>query len=458
MKIRKWLLAIVLMVAGNVHAEDRIARLEQRVAAMAAEIVQLKRERAMSTPTRDQRSDAGRRDSNTTRSDDDDIVFVDLESEEIASFADEATTHVLASPWWRNIDISGFGAAGFYDTGSAGTRDHGGFEIKEASLFIDAEVWENLSFFFEFQTNRLGRDGDQFTRTGEVHVHARNIVPSADTPIGLKLGRIDVPFGEEYLWQDAIDNPLITNSAAYVYATDEGLMLYSSVRGVHWIASVTDGLLFRGREENSDKALNLKFFGNPTESLYLSASYMNNGDSSLSALQFAGSFIQPVGARHQSTLGASPSSEVNSEFYSVNGRYDFRGDWVNGYVALSAGRAEIDDKDPQFDRDFRWFAVEPLVTLGDQYYVVARYSEIGTYDDDEGYHFDGKTFAGGNTAFGYDTQRLRRLGLGFGWTPNPRLKAKVEIGKDWFDVIDASVLETNNSDRTFAALEVAVKL
>ena len=40
----------------------------------------------------------------------------------------------------------------------------------------------------------------------------------------MKLGRIDIPFGDEYLWQDAIDNPLITNSAAYPYGWDEGIL------------------------------------------------------------------------------------------------------------------------------------------------------------------------------------------------------------------------------------------
>ena len=138
--------------------------------------------------------------------------------------------HVLASAWWSNFDIYGFGAAGYYDTGSDATRAAGGFEIKEASLFVEADVWEGVSFFVELQTNRLGRDDQLFTRTGEVYVHFRELRLGNLPPFGLKLGRIDLPFGEEYLWQDASDNPLITNSAAYPYGWDEGVLLYGDAK------------------------------------------------------------------------------------------------------------------------------------------------------------------------------------------------------------------------------------
>ena len=97
--------------------------------------------------------------------------LVNLEAHEITSIDDQDGSNVLSNPWWRNFDISGFAAAGYYDTGSAGTRDKGGFEIKEASLFVTAEVWDDVEFFTELQTNRLGKDNDKFVRTGEVYLH-----------------------------------------------------------------------------------------------------------------------------------------------------------------------------------------------------------------------------------------------------------------------------------------------
>jgi hypothetical protein len=383
---------------------------------------------------------------------------VDLGINEQQSISAPADAHVLANPWWQNFEISGFAAAGVYDTGTAGTRNHGGFEIKEAALFIEADIWENALFFLELQTNRLGRDSAVFTRTGEVYLHFRDIHVAEDFSFGMKLGRIDIPFGEEYLWQDAIDNPLIQDSAAWACGTDEGLLVYSAFKSINWIVSVTDGALSRSIEDDSEKAWNVEIYGNPIDALKLSFSFMSNGSSKCSALQFAGSFLQPVGASHLSTLGDSPSESVDNILGEIDAIYSFAlSPTVEGRLALSFGAAKQDDNESAFDRDFRWFSVEPSVSFKRKWYAVARLSEIGTYDADQGYHFSAKIYAGGNAAFGYDTRRLRRLELGFGWTPNPNPRVKFEVGKDWFDLSDASPLSTNNDERTFAGVEVATK-
>ena len=383
--------------------------------------------------------------------------MTDLSLNEQTSIGDEQQSHVLANPWWPNFEIHGFAAAGYYKTGSAATRENGGFEIKEAALFVEADIWKNLGFFLELQTNRLGRDSDQFTRTGEVYFRTRDIALGDFASFGFKLGRIDIPFGEEYLRQDAIDNPLITNSAAWVYGTDEGVALFGDIRGVDWIVSVTDGQLRRSIEDTGDKAVNLKLSGTPVEPLYLSFSAMRTGDTSLSALQFGGSFIQPIGGFGQrSTVGRSSGKELSANLVGADAIYNFPfGEHHQARLSLSYGAAWIEEEDSMFDRDLRWLTVEPYFNFNSHWYVVLRYSEIGTYDDDEGWHFSGKTFAGGNSAFGFDTRRFQRLALGLGWTPNPRVKAKLEIGQDWFDTIDASPVPTRNGDRGFLGLEFA---
>jgi len=384
---------------------------------------------------------------------------VDLSVRERPAIDGDTDSDVRARPWWRNFDIYGFGAAGYYDTGSDATRANGGFEIKEASLFIEADVWDDTSFFVELQTNRLGKDDQLFTRTGEAYIYFHSLRLGGLSPIGLKLGRVDIPFGEEYLWQDASDNPLITNSAAYPYGWDEGVVLFGDFSDrFSWVAAVMDGTDARSQEDNSDKSVTLKVYGNPTAPLYLSASWMTNGANSKSAIEFAGSHFQPVGASHVSTLGSSTSAEVDSSMFEFNAKYQLlRSDpSKNAYVAFSVGGAQQDDSGAIFDRSFRWYSVEPYVSFGDRWYAVLRYSEIGTYEDDEGYHFDGKTFAGGNGTFGYDTKRFRRLGLGLGWMPNPNVKAKFEIGKDWFDLIQVSTL-ANGGDRDFIAFEIAAR-
>lgn len=444
---------VAFLLAQSTYASDVNEDLKRQVEHLSKQLRMLQ-EQVNKLPSGEDARDRSAADASRNRPEG--ASLVDLNAEQHLSIDDQDDDHVLSNPWWRNFDISGFAAFGYYDTGSAGTRDNGGFEIKETSLFVTADVWDNAQFFLELQTNRLGKDEEKFTRTGEVYAHFHDIRLSDSITIGMKIGRIDIPFGEEYLWQDAIDNPLITNSAPYPYGWDEGVLVYGEFLGVDWIAAITDGTDARSEDENADKAFNLKLSGNPIEALNLSLSLMANGDASKSAIEFGGSHFRPVGAAHQSSLGTSSSTEVNANLIEINARYDFAYSLHGPALALSFGAADTEDNNPTFDRDFRWFSVEPSFRFRPNWYTTVRYSEIGTYDNTAGYHFDGKTFAGGNAAFGYDAKRFQRLALGIGWTPNPRVRAKLEIAKDRFELVDGSPAPANNSDRLFSGLEIAV--
>ena len=379
---------------------------------------------------------------------------VDLSSQEFSAIQVGQDAHVLERPWYRNVHVSGFGAVGYLDSGDDGTRPHGGFQIKESSLFVEAEAWQDISLFAELQVNRLGFDGRPWFLTGEVNAHFRNVLKGwGDDLLGLKVGRVDIPFGEEYLWQDAIDNPLISNSVAYPYGVDEGVVAYGTLRGVGWVTAITDGSIGRSSEENGDKAFNLKVYGTPFDPLYLSGSFMRNGATGRSGFQFAGSFIRPVGNGYASTLGISPSAQVNANLYELNAKYSFG---ERAYLATSFGTASVDDRDSVYDRDFMWFSVEPHYRITPGVYAVLRYSEVGTYDSDAGYHFDGKTTAGGKQAFGYDINRLQRISVGIGWKPNPRVLLKGEIGNDWFDVVNGSPFTPQDDDRLLSGFELVL--
>lgn len=384
---------------------------------------------------------------------------VNLSDEQQDNLAVNHQNHVLSNPWWQNVDIYGFGGVGYYETGGDGTQPYGTFSIKEASLFIEGEVWENTSFFLEVQTNRLGQDDKKYVRTGEVYLHLRNLVVG-EKSMGLKMGRIDIPFGEEYLWQDAIDNPLITNSVAYPYGFDEGVLAYGNIGELGWITAITDGTDHRSQEDSTDKAYNLKFYGDVSANLYLSFSWMSNGSGAKSAFEFGGSHFEPVTCNAQeiasfycTTADSSPSSLVESQLFQIDGKYTFK-EW--GYISFFGGKANQDDRAPGFDRDIRWFTVEPYWKINQNWFAIARYSEIGTYDSELGYHFDGKIFANGNSSFGFDTQRLRRTSLGLGWILNPNMRIKLEIGSDDFTLIDSSI-RPNEGDRDFFGLEAVVK-
>ena len=379
---------------------------------------------------------------------------VDL-SDTSQPFDSEAeSTHVLAKPWYENFEFWGFIAADVLATGDDGTEPNGGFILKETTLFVEGQIWDDVSGFFELQINRLGKDDSLFVRTGEVHVHFRNVLKHlGDDLLGIKVGRVDIPFGEEYLWQDSIDNPLITQSAGYPYGFDEGIVLYGTLSGVGWIVAVTDGTDERSIEDDADKAVNVKIYGNPNDWLYLSGSFMRNGQAAKSAFEFGGSHFQPIGASHPSSLGMSPSDKVDAFLYEIDAKITLSD---NAYIAIAFGQAFQDDGASAFNRDLLWFSIEGLYNLNDKVYAVIRYSEIGTYDSGEGYHFDGKITAGGNSAFGYDARRFQRLSVGMGWKINPRTVLKVEVGGDWFEVIDASSFTPGDDDRWLAGVELVV--
>ena len=373
---------------------------------------------------------------------------VDL-SDDLLPTIDAGQHNALGRAWYHNFELSGFGAFGFIDSGETGTTPEGGFQIQEATIFVETDIWRNSSIFVEVQTNRLGADESKFIRTAEVYGHFRDLIETPSLNMGLKAGRIDIPFGEEYLAQDAPDNPLISFSAAYPYGWDEGILLYGDAWGVGWIAAVTDGTDDRSIEDNSEKAYNLKLYGDLLPRLYVSGSLMKNGDASKSAVEFGGSHFQPVGASHQSTAGASASPHVDALLYEFDALVRLGREGSGGYVSGAFGQATQDDSDDTFDRDFRWHTIEGLASGWRNVYVAARYSEIGTYDSARGWHFDGKPTAGGNGAFGYDVERFRRLSFGVGWDPNPQVRLKVEVGQDDFDLIGGSPYGSGQSRALF---------
>ena len=374
---------------------------------------------------------------------------VDLSDAELPSIQSVNHDHVLARPWYENIDLYGYAAFTYLDTGGTGTSKHGSFLVKEASLFLDAQMWEHISFFSETWLLRFPQN-DAFI-VGELYAKFDDLFARDGAGgIGVKVGRFEIPFGEDYLRWDANETPFITFSAADPYGIDEGVEAYGSVGGVHWIAALTNGSQGTGSDENSAKLVAAKLYGDPFGDLYLSASGLTMGAVERSALRFSGSAISPVGTGAASTAGVSPNNSVDAAGWELDG-------WIarsrRANVRLQVGQLYIDDDASAFDRDLTWFEIEPAYSLRDDLELVLRYSEIGTYEDDEGYIFSGKPVAQAET-FGYDSSALRRVSAGARWTINPRLAAKVEVGHDWIDLIDASPSDAENEERLYFGFEL----
>ncbi len=383
-----------------------------------------------------------------------DSGYIDLSDDEHLSLGDLLSDDVGARAWYDRITLSGFGAAGYLDSGSVGTQPDGSFFIDSAEIHIDAEIWENVSFFTEFWLTSFFYDYDGAPITGEVYARLRNPFGSEDGKgIGMKIGRFDVPFGEEYLWWDPNKNPLILHSAAQPYGKDEGVLVYGAAKGVDWTLAAMNGNAARSMDDQPGKAFALKLAGDPSDRLYLSASGLVTGDTGASGIRMSGQPLFPVGGGgFGSTLGASPSDAVDTILYQADAIAE---PTERTSVALTYGHAELDDDVDAFDRDLTWFMVEPAYRLTDELFATARYSEYGTYDDDEGYLLDGKITAFGR-GLGFDASRLQRLSVGLGWTPNPFTILKAEVGKDRFELIDVSPLDARNDDRLYVAFQIVV--
>jgi hypothetical protein len=182
--------------------------------------------------------------------------------------------------------------------------------------------------------------------------------------------------------------------------------VYGKWAGLGWIASITDGSEERSLDDTSDKALSAKLYGSAAKWIDLSASVLSTGDAEESAIEFGGSHIEPVGTDDASTAGTSPSETVKAWLYEFDAHLHAG---TQAHLDLAVGGASIDDEVDAFDRELQWFIVQPRYDFSSAFYAVLRWSEIGTFDSDEGYHFDGKIIADGNAAVGYDARAAAHL-------------------------------------------------
>jgi len=377
---------------------------------------------------------------------------VDLSGEEYSSIRAAATGDASTHAWYDSIRISGYGAFGFYDSGSAGGVPHGSFLVKEASLFLDAQPWEHVGLFSEIWLTRYRFDSGSGPEVGELYAKFSDLFGTADgARIGVKVGGIDVPFGEDYLRMDANEDPLISLSAADPWAIDEGLEVFGRLNSISWIFAVTNGNIAFGPDDHDSKLWCAKLSCDVSPNVYVSASALASGTTGVSTIWFGQGLITPVGAFAGSTAGTSPSSGVSSTLWEGDARLS-----VNDYsLGLQVGGAFINDAANAFDRSLLWIQVGPSVQLDPALSLNLRYSSIGTDDSSEGYLLGGDIFGSGSE-FGYDTHRMQRMAAGLRYSPNPYLQFKVEVGHDWYDLMSGSGFSTANDSRTFGGIETVV--
>lgn len=320
------------------------------------------------------------------------------------------------------VNLSGEGGVAFFHSGRDGAFPNAEFRVDEAKLFVEAPIWGNVYFFSEL--NLAQREDDELDlQVGELYLDVENPfgLEQHDRLVNLRLGRLDVPFGEEYMSRDAIANPLISHSLADFWGVDEGIELYGSAGKFSYVLAVQNGGVPVAQDFTRDKAIVGRVAFDPYSWLHFSVSGMRTGDlharnDYLSELWFGGGWFRSIGGPGTTRFHAN----------LVEGDVAVR--WRTGHLKAFGGAACYDDNDPARSnaRSLFFYAVEARQQLSRKLHAAVRFSHILA---DQGYPLVGLGNMGGYF-FNYSptalTTELWRLSFGLGYRFNSHFLLKTE--------------------------------
>jgi len=157
---------------------------------------------------------------------------------------------------FNKVMISGEGGMGYFKSGSEGMFPKGDFRVDEAKLFVETPVFEDVYFYSEI--NLMRRESSDLTvQLGECYLDFENVSKlwNREGWMNLRVGRLDIPFGEEYIYRDAIDNPLISHSLTDFWGVDEGVELYGRVGKFSYVVAAQNGGANQERDFTGDKSV-----------------------------------------------------------------------------------------------------------------------------------------------------------------------------------------------------------
>jgi hypothetical protein len=381
--------------------------------------------------------------------------------------------------WTRNFHLSGNADFTYLHGEAHSLAGEGRVAVENARFFVDVDLGgesrfgettllKSASLHFEWD---LVREGSLKNRVGSLFVRMNELF--GVNALNFQMGRMPIPFGEEYLrfHQQRPENPLISYSVAAPYNWDEGGMLFGSLaegRVRYWIA-VLNGDSGFSTNTQVDPSVALKFAWEPLAYTRLSLSGMRTGslgggspgETGKSAIEWAGTHAKPVGEggmpvfQNGALVPPDPSLRIDDvmawEADLIIERPDLGRLWV------AAGQAYIQSGGTSFyDRDFTYWIAELTVELGalvsalERFYFATRYSGIGTLDGSEGYLFEAMNEGGD---LGYNTKRVDAVSVGVGFRIYDNLVFKTEAS--WFDfdlVSGASAFRAQARNRSYVGV------
>jgi len=314
------------------------------------------------------------------------------------------------------VHLSGGGAVGFFHSQPHGQFPNAEFRVDEAKLFVEAPILGDVYFFGEI--NIFSREEGTMA-PGEVYLDVENLsrLWKKDRQLNLRIGRFDIPFGEEYLTRDAIDNPLISRSLVDLWGVDEGVEIYGSFGKFSYVAAVQNGGNDRARDFDGDKSVAIRLEADPTPWLHLSVSAMRTGD--LDAIDDGVSELW-LGPGLVYSLGSASTTRFEANLLEGDLQLKFPHTTVKAF----GGVLQYDDNDPLANnrREMYYYCVEGTQRIYKRLYGAARWSQMF---GEKGFPVAGNG-AADPYAFSKLTKELWLLSVGLGYRFSDQLILKAE--------------------------------
>ena len=273
----------------------------------------------------------------------------------------------------ENLLLSGEGALAFFDSQGRGRFPNREFRVDEARLYLEARLAPSVFLLSELMLAERENDEPE-TKMGELYLDVEDVANlwGGTAPLTLRLGRFQIPFGEEYQHRNADRNPLVSHSLSDLWGVDEGVMAFGRAGPLDYALAVQNGGYQTLRDGDPDKAVTLRVGLRPTPALRASASLMRTGDLSgpqdqMGELWFANSYILPTG-----------DPAATRAFRAEVAEADLRLTLPGGHLAAAVGCFFYDDDRPGVAarREVPYGYLEAAHTVVGNWYAATRLSGL----------------------------------------------------------------------------------
>jgi hypothetical protein len=311
------------------------------------------------------------------------------------------------------VHLTGAGAVAFFAGQRNGTFPNEVLRVDEAKLFLEGPLGGGAYFFTEADV--FTRDSASANlRAGELYVDFEGVsrLWGREGQLSLRLGRVDIPFGEEYARRDATDNPLVAHSVTDFWGVDEGVEAYGSLGGLQYVLALQNGSNQPANDFTPGKAVTLRVGFDPLPGLHLALSGIRTGR------------IAQVGdVRGELWFGNDwmrrRTGSLAGEFQAEAVQLDARRTWAGGHVAGSVGRLRYKDNDPSGRPALaaNFAVLEGVRQITRPLHVAARFSVV---DAPAGFNLPGD----GRSPTPAPTEFLWRFSAGLGYRLSSQLLLK----------------------------------